>query len=90
MAFGGGKYDAELSMVRAMCPFSIGCLIILGGPRGYGFDVQMQGRPEDSVGGFVADLREFSKALRTVAKQVERDAEAVERSGKIPGAAKQS
>lgn len=90
MPFGGGKYDSELSMVRARCPCAIGCLIIIGGPKGTGFDVQMQARDPPTVSSFVADLRGFSQLLRKVAKQVEHDADVAERSGKVPGEAKQS
>lgn len=63
MPTGPGKYNAECTQVRERLGALGVVLLVIGGPTGSGFSVQV---PQD-------EMLNLAKALRVIAEQVEKD-----------------
>jgi hypothetical protein len=76
MAAGPGKYDDLTTLVRNASDALAVVVIVAGGNRGSGFDVQVAGvTPEEGA----EVTRKLAALMRTVAEQMEADSERIQR-----------
>lgn len=73
MALGAGAYDDLVTYVREKVDADGVMVLVVGGNRGNGF-AQQWVAPTDAT--FIEQLRVAARALRSVADQMERDADA--------------
>lgn len=71
MADGPGKYDMLTTLVRDLTGADAVVVLVAGGIRGTGFDVQIAAPPERQA----AVVRALADALRAAAAQMDQDAE---------------